>query len=179
MNDSADLGELSRFKRAQALVITWEGEDDAQKVFKAQAEELANQLKKQEDTGVEYFKIGPVKSKQLTYDRLKKFLDDNDGEGNLLIIYYGGHAAVNKDEELVWSPWVASPTTTLHFKACLDLNLTIAATSRGTNPTESTGTCYKRCCSSTTALVTCCSCLTAVTPEPAHLPQQQLVSLSV
>ncbi|KAK3370005.1 hypothetical protein B0H63DRAFT_485916 [Podospora didyma] len=89
---SRDWDHRFQYRRVHALLLYWE--DDDLNV----APEVASLASTFREIYHYYTKIWTIKSERPSLDltsKLIQFLRDNDAEGNLVILYYGGHAVPN------------------------------------------------------------------------------------
>ncbi|KAK8031273.1 hypothetical protein PG990_001007 [Apiospora arundinis] len=90
----------SRYDEVHALMIDWEDAVKETPDFRKQKKKLAEEF----DTYLfkpESFEIPSTKPYQALLVRIQQFLS-HDHPKNLLIIYYGGHGANNKDKDHIW-----------------------------------------------------------------------------
>ena len=100
---------LSRYKEVHALLLSWE--DDNLGVID-EVLELQDVFRDLYRFKTEEWKIPSSKSHNLLAAKVLDFVNDYESKDNLLILYYGGHGAMNDDRKCLWS-WLVR-FTALH-----------------------------------------------------------------
>jgi hypothetical protein len=94
------------YDEVHVLLLSWQGGDVR---FYNQLVELAKVFRdyynyEEGDSTIEEFPIPSENSKNVLDEKLAQFLK-NESPRSLLIIYYGGHGAVNVARRAVWKKW--------------------------------------------------------------------------
>ena len=91
------------YEHVASLFFSWE---DADAVFEEQLNELKVLLHDIYNYPVEQYRIPSERPHKALREMLSSFIKKNDGEGHLIIIYYGGHASMNErdNEDLLLTP---------------------------------------------------------------------------
>ncbi|KAK8034169.1 heterokaryon incompatibility protein-domain-containing protein [Apiospora rasikravindrae] len=90
----------SPYQEVHALMVDWEDAGREAHEFRDQKEKLAEEFRKYRFKP-KSFAIPSKKPYQALLMEIHQFLQ-HDKTGNLLIIYYGGHGANNKDKDHIW-----------------------------------------------------------------------------
>jgi hypothetical protein len=102
-NDGSVSVSQRPYDEVHVLLISWQGADAR---FYKQLTELRNVFRdyynyEEGDSTVEDFLIPSDDSKNALDDKLSEFLE-KDGPRSLLILYYGGHGAINVSRRAIW-----------------------------------------------------------------------------
>ncbi|KAL8723578.1 MAG: hypothetical protein Q9181_007252 [Wetmoreana brouardii] len=96
----------SNYQNVFVLLLSWEN-DELGVILELQ--ELDDVLSQTYHFQTEQWKIPDLNSHNALAFRLVEFLKNHTANGNLLLIYYGGHGHMNDDRQCIWSWYVASP----------------------------------------------------------------------
>lgn len=95
------------YEEVHVLLIGWAKEnDDRTTTITDQLSELEFILESIYHFNVHPFQIPSVKAYRSLDNKISRFIEENDKPYNLLIVYYGGYAEINRDRDCVWSRYV-------------------------------------------------------------------------
>lgn len=89
-----------RYREAHVLLLSWEG-DNLGTI--SEVTELRNVFSNIYNFQTEEWKIPSGKSHYSLTMKIGKFITDYEKADSLLIVYYGGHGAMNDNRQCVWS----------------------------------------------------------------------------
>jgi len=94
------------YDEVHVLLLSWQGGDVR---FQIELDKLSKVFRdyynyEEGDSTIEEFSIPSENSKNVLDEKLSQFLK-NENPRSLLIIYYGGHGAVNVERRAVWKKW--------------------------------------------------------------------------
>ncbi|CAG7566476.1 unnamed protein product [Fusarium equiseti] len=89
----------SRYSDVQVLLIQWD-EDELQ--VELELDELEKVFRKQYGFATQTFLIPTANSHRKLNQKVLSFVDQNEDEDTLLIVYYGGHGSINKARQSTW-----------------------------------------------------------------------------
>ena len=89
---------MPRYKDVQVLLICWA---DARKTFSDQRGKLETALVEHYSFHTTVLDIPSTDPDQFLIDKIRDFMRSYDKDGNLLIVYYGGHGGI-EEGQLIW-----------------------------------------------------------------------------
>lgn len=89
-----------QYHTVHALLLNWEFDDLGTEV---ELQALGEQLRRQFNFATEFWKIPTQESENELEKKMSQVKAGLEGEGNLLIVYYGGHGQWNPRNRSIWA----------------------------------------------------------------------------
>ncbi|KAK0636860.1 hypothetical protein B0T17DRAFT_613530 [Bombardia bombarda] len=105
-----------RYKNVSALLLFWE---DEQLLVKQEVTELENVFSKTYGFKTEIWTIPSSQQSSQLATKVESFVDQNSDSGNLVIIYYGGHAFREGDSQPTWFSYSGEMATRVEVESSM------------------------------------------------------------